>query len=89
MLFFLKTISGSDKSEKFLWLLMDILPKIISKHNGVENIKYVSVSVYGSMSLPNYLVIKVACGTAVSYAVTGEGKLYRCYSAKQCKEHTF
>ena len=25
---------------------------------------------------------KVACGTAVSYAVTKEGKLYRCFSAQ-------
>ena len=32
------------------------------------------------MSLPNYLAFKVACGTAVSYAVTREGKLYRCYT---------
>ena len=76
-------------SEKLLWLLIYILPKTISKHNGVENIKHVSVSVKRSMSLPNYLAFKVACGTAVSYAVTREGKLYRCYTNKQCKIHTF
>ena len=50
--------------------------------------KILSVSLI--FDLPHFLItlyIKVACGTAVSYAVTGDGKLYRCFSAQSTHSH--